>query len=65
MSQVWEKEKNRGEKKMKGRSEKGIEKERKEGRRNKKRKKDRKEEGIQGERTKEKKSLLLALNWSG
>ena len=38
-----------------------------EGRRNKKRKKDRKEEGIQGERRKQtnKKSLLLALNWSG
>ena len=32
----------------------------------KKRKKDRKEEGIQGERRKgKKKSLLLALNWSG
>ena len=36
-----------------------------EGRRNKKRKKDSKEAGIQGERRKEKKNLLVALNWSG
>ena len=59
MSHLWENEKE-GEKKEKGRKEKGKGHRKgmegmKEGRRNKKRKKDRKEEGIQGERRKEKK----------
>ena len=61
LSHLWEKEK---KKKRKREGKKGIEKERKEEGIKKERRTERKKE-FKGKGGEEKKSLLLALNWSG